>query len=561
MTAFSLPQVLHTATSQVLASMAECVDKTLQQMGPQALAAHSNVQRQVLQRTERELQFKKGPLLAAFGESYRKAMAQYLGADVPGEAIQPKETDWTSLSLVDDAEVERGVQADRLAQQISQGCEAELEVLSACLAGLNPTQSAEQHPLRPRAIAECMLEAVAKQDCDDDVHQALGQHLGRVLGEMMGPMLARIANDWREQGIRPQGLAVQRTRSTTVSGHSRVTAPASLSGVSVSSMPGHLPAPHAHPTQAHPTHSQAANAGTHAQAQWQAAQALSQMFGMGMPNGLADPGGMPAFSATGLMPPGATGPGESWGSYAGRGQSAALARADFQDLIRQIASATPSSEWQAMQGADIAAQADAQWTPDAHTPAAQPYLAQGLAGPMMAVNVIRAHRDELVRASGGAPIDQMVIDIVAALFDQVLSDPKVAPQMARQIARLQMPVLRVALADMGFFNSRKHPVRRFVNRIATLSAAFDDPESASGQACLARITQLVNDVVEGDFERMDLFEAKLAELEAFVEAENAAEASEHARVAELLMLQAKMPRSLALCVSSSRSPSAANMTV
>src|SRR5690606_9220418 len=75
------------------------------------------------------------------------------------------------------------------------------------------------------------------------------------------------------------------------------------------------------------------------------------------------------------------------------------------------------------------------------------------AGPLMAVNLIRAHRDELVRASGGAPIDQIVIDIVAALFDQVLSDPKVAPEMARQIARLQMPVLRVALGDIGFFSS------------------------------------------------------------------------------------------------------------
>ncbi len=550
-TAIRLEQVIHTSTSHVLASMADCVDKTLQQMGAQTLAAHSNLQRQVLQRTERELQFKKGPLLAQFGRLYRDEVQRFLGEAPLGADSTPKETDWTALTLVDDAEVERGVQADRLAQQMAQGCEAELEVLSACIVGLQPGPGADQHPLRPRVIAEAMLKAVADLDGDDDVAQALAQQLGRVLGEQLGSILSHIVSDWRVMGVRPQGLSVQRTRSASMLGGPG-TAPASLSGLSVNSVHGStLSGAHMDPGAAHSTRADAQGMHGHMhhqaqhqmqvqqaqQAHWQAAQALSQMFGMGLPAGMQDPGGMPAFSATGLMPSGQMPQqvGDGWGSYAGRGQSAALARSDFESLIKQIAAATPTSEWQAMQGAELMAEADAAWAAEAQAPSHQPaYLAQGLAGPMMAVNVIRAHRDELVRASGGAPIDQMVIDIVAALFDQVLSDPKVSPQMARQIARLQMPVLRVALADMGFFNSRKHPVRRFVNRIATLSAAFDDPEHPSGKACLAQVTALVNDVVEGDFDRMELFEAKLAELEAFVEADNAREAEDQSRVAELL---------------------------
>jgi len=557
-TAIRLEQVIQTSTSHVLASMADCVDKTLQQMGAQTLAAHSNLQRQVLQRTERELQFKKGPLLAQFGRLYRDEVRHFLGEAPLGADSAPKETDWTALTLVDDAEVERGVQADRLAQQMAQGCEAELEVLSACIVGLQPGPGADQHPLRPRVIAEAMLKAVADLDCDDDVNQALAQQLGRVLGEQLGTILGHIVSDWRVMGVRPQGLSVQRTRSASTLGGPG-TAPASLSGLSVNSVHGstlsgaHMDPGGARSTGAdahgmqHPMHGQMQHQQHQQhhqmqvqqaqQAHWQAAQALSQMFGMGLPAGMQDPGAMPAFSATGLMPGGQMPQqsGDGWGSYAGRGQSAALARSDFENLIKQIAAATPTSEWQAMEGAELMAEADAAWAAEAQAANQQPaYLAQGLAGPMMAVNVIRAHREELVRASGGAPIDQMVIDIVAALFDQVLSDPKVSPQMARQIARLQMPVLRVALADMGFFNSRKHPVRRFVNRIATLSAAFDDPEHPSGKACLAQVTALVNDVVEGDFDRMALFDAKLAELEAFVEADNAREAEDQARVAEML---------------------------
>jgi Protein of unknown function (DUF1631) len=110
----------------------------------------------------------------------------------------------------------------------------------------------------------------------------------------------------------------------------------------------------------------------------------------------------------------------------------------------------------------------------------------------------------------------MVIDVIGTLFDQILSDPKVAPQMARQIARLQLPVLRAALGDPSFFSSRRHPVRRFVNRVASLGAAFEDFADEGAQRFLAKVRELVEQVVEGDFEQIELYEEKLAALESFV---------------------------------------------
>ena len=104
----------------------------------------------------------------------------------------------------------------------------------------------------------------------------------------------------------------------------------------------------------------------------------------------------------------------------------------------------------------------------------------GLTG-LMAVNLIRAHREELIQASTGK-LDHMVIDVVGSLFDQILSDSRVPPQMAREIARLQLPVLRVALSDQTFFSTRRHPVRRFINRIASLANAFDDFDDRPGRA-------------------------------------------------------------------------------
>lgn len=154
---------------------------------------------------------------------------------------------------------------------------------------------------------------------------------------------------------------------------------------------------------------------------------------------------------------------------------------------------------------------------------ASPYADPGMASAyaedfsagLMAVNLIRAHREELVQASTGK-LDHLVIDVVGTLFDQILSDTRVPPQMARQIARLQLPVLRVALADPTFFSSRKHPVRRFVNRIASLACAYDDFEDGPGQAFLSQVRDLVQEIVDGDFDQVDLYTAKLSELETFV---------------------------------------------
>ncbi|RZL08486.1 MAG: DUF1631 family protein, partial [Rubrivivax sp.] len=122
----------------------------------------------------------------------------------------------------------------------------------------------------------------------------------------------------------------------------------------------------------------------------------------------------------------------------------------------------------------------------------------------------------------------------ATLFDQVLSDPKVAPQMARQIGRLQLPVLRVALRDQSFFHSRKHPVRRLINRMATLASAFDVLDEGPGRECIELVTILVRDIVDGDFDRIELYESKLGELERFVAEQTAREAEENAAVAALL---------------------------
>ncbi|MBA3931311.1 MAG: hypothetical protein C0521_17165, partial [Xanthomonas sp.] len=144
----------------------------------------------------------------------------------------------------------------------------------------------------------------------------------------------------------------------------------------------------------------------------------------------------------------------------------------------------------------------------------------GQAGAYLPPNLIHQHRDALRQAATGQ-LDHMVIDVVGSLFDQILSDPKVPPQMARLLARLQLPVLRAALGDRSFFSTRRHPVRRFVNRIASLACAFDDFAEDPGREFLAQVRELVQEVALGDFDRMDVYANKLDALEAFISEQTA----------------------------------------
>jgi hypothetical protein len=156
--------------------------------------------------------------------------------------------------------------------------------------------------------------------------------------------------------------------------------------------------------------------------------------------------------------------------------------------------------------------ADAQYSVGAGAAAGSAGVAGGLG---MLPNVILANRDELRRTATGS-LDHMVIDVVGSLFDQILADPKIPPQMARHIARLQLPVLRAALGDSTFFSSRRHPVRRLVNRIASLAVAFEDFDTGSGKRFLELVRQLVDEIVNGDFEQMLLYEQTLDKLESYV---------------------------------------------
>lgn len=61
------------------------------------------------------------------------------------------------------------------------------------------------------------------------------------------------------------------------------------------------------------------------------------------------------------------------------------------------------------------------------------------------------------------------LDLVGMLFDQIAQEPQISSAASTLLAKLQVPMLRVALDDRDFFTERQHPARQLLNAVADAS--------------------------------------------------------------------------------------------
>lgn len=134
-------------------------------------------------------------------------------------------------------------------------------------------------------------------------------------------------------------------------------------------------------------------------------------------------------------------------------------------------------------------------------------------------NFIWANREQLSAAATNN-VDRMKIDIVAMLFDQILADEKLPAEFKMLLGRLQLPVLRVALADGTFFATRAHPARRLIDRIASCAVGYEKAGDAS-RRFVDEVERIVLAVLQNVDEDSALYVSLLAEFEQFLEGEHA----------------------------------------
>ena len=86
--------------------------------------------------------------------------------------------------------------------------------------------------------------------------------------------------------------------------------------------------------------------------------------------------------------------------------------------------------------------------------------------------------------------EKAIIEIVALMFQSILAEERIPPAIRVWFARLQMPVLRVAIAEPEFFGSLEHPARQLIDRMGSCVLGFNATD-ISGSALEIEIKRVV----------------------------------------------------------------------
>jgi len=85
---------------------------------------------------------------------------------------------------------------------------------------------------------------------------------------------------------------------------------------------------------------------------------------------------------------------------------------------------------------------------------------------------LRRRSNELKRQAP-TTADKATVEIVALMFQSILAEERIPFSARVWFARLQMPVLRVAIADPEFFGTLEHPARMLIDRMGSCVMGFD----------------------------------------------------------------------------------------
>jgi len=126
-------------------------------------------------------------------------------------------------------------------------------------------------------------------------------------------------------------------------------------------------------------------------------------------------------------------------------------------------------------------------------------------------------RRQALKQAATTPVERATIEIVALLFQSILTEERIPTSVRVWFARLQMPVLRVAVSEPDFFATIDHPARRLIDRMGACVMGFDATSRAIGDILEKEIKRVVQVVEAYPDTGRRVFQTVLVEFEKFLE--------------------------------------------
>jgi hypothetical protein len=418
-----------------------------------------------------------------------------------------------NLTLVEDDVVQTLIVVDRLVLRIRDADDVNLNKLNLIIAQMHGKYDAveRENPFRPYLMARSLHNALRALVTEEEVNQKLYALLSDVLAARLADFYATLCQVFESNGMHGQ-LMAQRNRHARSKQEVENEAEAASYAAELNSriMPG-----------------------------------LQRVFESVNANQVPHVDGGAAaggFAEAPMLPDGSFGQGGG-PAQGGFGQpGGASAAQNFQRAVEGFFRPLPDSQsWPAL-GQDSQApgaqggQSQAQAPAHAQAPgspqllqrldqiqrgAAQGMRAAGGTEGAAALEEFSPDQNQLfalgeqLRAQEISQLERVAVDVVGMLFELILADKSISPELRHQIGRLQIPFLKAALMTPDMLRQTEHPARQLVNRMGSAAVALD-PATPAGKSVEGEIKRVVDKVLAEFTDDISVFSDCLLELERFL---------------------------------------------
>lgn len=92
-------------------------------------------------------------------------------------------------------------------------------------------------------------------------------------------------------------------------------------------------------------------------------------------------------------------------------------------------------------------------------------------------------------------VDPDAIDIIRMMFDIIFEDDRLTDDMKAIIARLQIPLLKVAILDKSYFGDKLHPAEELVNKLTDTAIELRNKSKADRTSFYKEVNFLINRIL------------------------------------------------------------------
>ena len=390
------------------------------------------------------------------------------------------------FSLVDNAQVEEGIESSRLLQQVLPVVEralAELDALMSSAQGL-ANVSPEFNPVRPEVYAQTLRSLLASATVEPAVSALWAKHLADPLGRELKRVYERLINVLELAQVRAASYRVLQTPANSGRG------PGSGAGTEPAS--GAAPLGYVSDEPLARVPSQYADLSN-----YEIRDALFQDFlfrgGSNANHGLA-----PSYYAT------------IEEELIALKASPDSAQADLQAEPPPA----PNDDYRGTRSDPDRPVHPAQETPD--NPSRIIDVLSQLSSQVWGVYG-RARERALVRTQlkkDATRVGQVLgMEVVRKLVNQVAQDPRLLVPVREAIVALEPSLLRLAMVDSRFFSEESHPGRRLMERVAQRSFKYNDAASPEFTVFFQSVSEAFNALNAQDITDAQPFGAALGELQ------------------------------------------------